>query len=111
MRAFSLFNLDFISGNFFRIASKADLLRSSFDLKFMVLRDMSRGLPSPFGLLYPNGTVVILVPFATAIAQNHMSSAVGAIEVNVALSFTVSLSECAGYNTPPTPVWRFLKLL
>ena len=51
-----------------------------------------------------------MVPFATAAAQNHISSTVGAIFINKS-GFSISFDkEFGGYKTPPTPVCKFLKL-
>ena len=86
------------------MASNAAVLRSVPDLKLTVFYESCRGLPSPLGLLRPKGTGMISVPLATAAAQNHMSSVVGAIAVKRSSSIISIFSERGGYSTPPTPV-------
>ena len=59
------------------------------------------------GLKIQFSTILIFLPFSAAIAQNHISSAVGQSFANKS-SLNISLyRDFGGYKTPPFPVKKF----
>lgn len=58
--------------------------------------------------LQPKYVGMIFLLFKTAIAQNQISSWYSHNFVNFFVSKTSGCKECAGYNTPPTPICTFV---